>query len=172
MQEPRKDTTGMSWQEKEREKRIEQYVELKTEGTLKKIIVKKVKEFWDIIIEANEKLYPELRLENKDNVMLKGEEKSLVYHEDKYPQYIYLGTGHEGHISYDTEEKTLYLVRLNKYYSVFRLWSKVIFFRLNNQSIDTLLRNICVDEYDYEDDLKSYRVEYSKSRFKRRRHRH
>jgi hypothetical protein len=29
-----------------------------------------------------------------------------------------------------------------------------------------------VDEHDYEDDLKSYRVEYSKSRFKRGRHRH
>ncbi|HXX81750.1 MAG TPA: hypothetical protein VEI46_09380 [Thermodesulfovibrionales bacterium] len=162
----------MSWQEKEREKRIEQYIETKTEGTIRKIIVKKVKEFWDRIIDANEKLYPELRLENKDNVMLKGEEKSLVYHENKYPQYIYLGTGHEGHISYDSEEKTLYLVRLNKYYTVFRLRSKVIFFRLNNHSIDTLLRNICVEDYDYEDDLEYYRVEYTKSRSRRRRRRH
>ena len=162
----------MSWQEQEREKRIEQYVESKTEGTIKKIVIKKVKEFWDRLVEANEKLYPELRLENKDDIILKGEERSLVYQENKYPQYIYLGTGHEGHISYDTEEKTLYLVRLNKYYGVFRLWSKIIFFRLNHHSIDTLLRNICVDEYDYEDDLKSYRVEYTKSRFRRRRHRH
>jgi hypothetical protein len=163
---------AMSWQEKERERRIEQYIESKTEGTIKKIIVKKVSEFWERILEANEKLYPELKLENKDNVMLKGEEKSLVYHDDKYPQYIYLGTGHEGHISYDTEEKTLYLVRLNKYYSLFRLWSKVIFFRLNHHDIDILLRNICVDEHDYEDDLKSYRVEYTRSKYRRRRRRH
>jgi len=56
----------MSWQEQEREKRIEQYVESKTEGTIKKIVIKKVKEFWDRLVEANEKLYPELRLENKD----------------------------------------------------------------------------------------------------------
>ena len=63
----------MSWQEKEREKRIEEYIESKTEGTIKKIIVKKVKEFWDRIIEENERLYPELKLENKDNVMLKLE---------------------------------------------------------------------------------------------------
>jgi len=161
----------MSWQEREREKRIEQYIESKTEGTIKKIIVMKVKEFWDKIIEANEKLFPELRLENKDNVMLKGEEKSLVYHEDKYPQYIYLGTGHEGHISYDTQAKTHYLVRLNKYYTLFHLQSKIIFFRLNNNSIDTLLRNVCVDEFDYEDDLQSYRVEYTKTRSRRRRHR-
>ena len=161
----------MSWQEKEREKRIEQYIESKTEGTIQKIILKKVKEFWDRIIQANEKLYPELRLENKEDVMLKGDEKSLVYHENKFPQYIYLGTGREGHISYDTEEKTLYLVRLNKYYSMLRLRSKVIFFRLNHHSLDTLLRNICVDEYDYEDDLKPYRVEYTSSRRRRRRHR-
>ena len=104
--------------------------------------------------------------------MLKGDEKSLVYHENKYPQYIYLGTGHEGHISYDTEENTLYLVRLNKYYSMFRLRSKVIFFRLNNHSTDIILRNICVDEYDYEDNLKPYRVEYIRSRSRRRRHKH
>ena len=161
----------MSWQEEERERRIEEYIESKTEGTIKKIIVKKVREFWDKILEANEQLYPELKLENKDNIMLKGEEKSLVYHENKYPQYIYLGTGHEGHISYDAEEKTLYLVRLNKYYSVFRLRSKVIFFRLNNSIIDTLLRNICVNDYDYEDDLESYRVEYTKTRSRLRRHR-